>query len=222
MTRTQIALAFSALLLAACAGSANLNAADGTGEGQGVPPAAFQGMAMDGAHGVAVFAGGCFWCVESAFDDLKGVLSAESGYTGAAEQNPSYYQVAAGKTGHAEAVRVVFDPEKISYKQLVDVFWHNIDPFQAEAQFCDEGTQYRSELFVSGKKQRAIAETSLNAVEERFKRKVVTKITEAGTFWTAEEYHQDFHKKNPVRYLSYRMGCGRDRRLLAIWGTKGH
>jgi peptide-methionine (S)-S-oxide reductase len=179
-------------------------------------------MAMDGGHGVAVFAGGCFWCVESAFDDLTGVISAESGYIGGPEQSPTYYQVAAGKTGHAEAVRVLFDPAKVSYQQLVDVFWHNIDPFQANAQFCDEGSQYRSELFVSGEQQRAIAETSLNAVEKRFKREVVTKITEAGVFWTAEENHQDFHKKNPVHYLSYRMGCGRDRRLLEIWGKKGH
>jgi len=222
MNRTQLPLALSALLLAACAGSTTSNAADASEQAQAASPASFPGMAMDGAQGVAVFAGGCFWCVESAFDELKGVISAESGYIGGPEQNPTYYQVAGGKTGHAEAVRVLFDPAKVSYQQLVDVFWHNIDPFQANAQFCDTGPQYRSELFFSGEKQRDIAEKSRNAVEKRFKRKVVTKLTEAGVFWTAEEYHQDFHKKNPVRYLSYRMGCGRDRRLLELWGTKGH
>ena len=222
MTRTRISLALGALLLAACAGSADLNAADPASNAQAAPTSGFPAMAMQGERGVAVFAGGCFWCVESAFDDLDGVLSAESGYTGAAKKNPGYYEVAAGKTGHAEAVRVVFDPTKISYAKLVEVFWHNIDPFQANAQFCDTGSQYRSELFFSGEQQRAIAEKSLQTVQKRFEREVVTKITEADTFWLAEEYHQDFHRKNPARYFSYRLGCGRDKRLREIWGVSQH
>ncbi len=222
MTRTRLSLALGALLLAACAGSTDLNAADASSSAKDAPTAGLPAMAMDGDRGVAVFAGGCFWCVESAFDDLDGVFSAESGYTGAAQKNPGYYEVAAGKTGHAEAVRVLFDPAKISYEKLVDVFWHNIDPFQADAQFCDTGSQYRSELYFSGEQQRSIAEKSLQAVQKRFDRPVVTKITEASTFWLAEEYHQDFHRKNPARYFSYRLGCGRDKRLRAIWGSSKH
>ena len=222
MNHTRLSLALGALLLAACAGSADLNAADAAGSAEKASRSGLPATAMEGSRGVAVFAGGCFWCVESAYDDLEGVISAESGYTGAPTPNPSYYEVAAGKTGHAEAVRVVFDPTKISYEKLVDVFWHNIDPFQADAQFCDTGSQYRSELYVSGEQQRAVAEKSLKTVQKRFDQPVVTKITEASTFWVAEEYHQDFHRKNPARYFSYRLGCGRDKRLRQIWGVSKH
>jgi peptide-methionine (S)-S-oxide reductase len=222
MTRTRIPLALGALLLAACAGSTDLNAADAKSNAQTAPTSGLPATAIEGERGVAVFAGGCFWCVESAFDELDGVFSAESGYTGAAKKNPGYNEVAAGKTGHAEAVRVVFDPAKISYEKLVEIFWHNIDPFQANAQFCDSGSQYRSELFFSGEQQRAVAEKSLQAIQKQFDRPVVTKITEAGTFWLAEEYHQDFHRKNPARYFSYRLGCGRDKRLREIWGVSPH
>ncbi len=222
MSRTRVSIALGALLLAACAGSTDLNAADATSNAQAAPTSGFPAMAMQAERGVAVFAGGCFWCVESAFDDLDGVFSAESGYTGAATKNPGYYEVAAGKTGHAEAVRVVFDPAKISYEKLVDIFWHNIDPFQANAQFCDTGSQYRSELFFSGEQQRAIAEKSLQAVQKRFDQPVATRITAASTFWLAEEYHQDFRRKNPARYFSYRLGCGRDKRLREIWDVSQH
>ena len=220
MPRVHTMLILCALLLAACASSSELNAADAATTAQSEPPAGLAPTAVDGERGVAVFAGGCFWCVESAFDDLDGVLSAESGYTGAPQLNPGYYEVAAGKTGHAEAVRVVFDPTKITYEKLVDIFWHNIDPFQVDAQFCDSGTQYRAEMFVSGERQRAIATKSLLAVEKHFGRKVVTKITDATTFWRAEEYHQDFHRKKPAHYFSYRLGCGRDKRLKELWQPK--
>jgi len=223
MSRYRPLLVLLALLVAACAGSTELSAAPESEPAQMLAPAeGIPAAARDGEKGVAVFAGGCFWCVESAFDDLEGVHSAVSGYTGGKEENPGYYEVAGGKTGHAEAVRVVFDPTKVSYAKLLQVFWHNVDPFQANGQFCDHGGQYRSEVFVAGAEQRSLAEKTRDEVASRFGRKVITQVTEGSVFWTAEEYHQDFHRKNPVRYLSYRSGCGRDRRLRALWGTKGH
>jgi peptide-methionine (S)-S-oxide reductase len=168
----------------------------------------------------AIFAGGCFWCEETAFEGLPGVLSVTSGYTGGQVKNPTYEQVSSGVTGHAESVEVAYDPGKTSYERLLEVFWHNVDPFQRDGQFCDHGTQYRSAIFYKDESQRKAAEESKRKLEEqpRFKGKIVTVIVPASTFYPAEEYHQDFYKKDPVRYQSYRRGCGRDARLKEIWG----
>ncbi|HEX7252854.1 MAG TPA: peptide-methionine (S)-S-oxide reductase MsrA [Thermoanaerobaculia bacterium] len=172
------------------------------------------------AQETAIFAGGCFWCEETAFVGVPGVISVTSGYTGGQTKNPTYEQVSAGVTGHAESVQVVFDPAKISYAQLLDVFWHNVDPTQKGGQFCDHGTQYRSAIFYKDENQRKTAEESKRKLEEqpRFKGQIVTEITAATAFYPAEEYHQQFYKKNPVRYHEYRLGCGRDARLKQIWG----
>jgi methionine-S-sulfoxide reductase len=168
----------------------------------------------------AVFAGGCFWCEETAFEGLPGVFSVVSGYTGGQKENPTYEEVSSGSTGHAESVEVTYDPSQITYEKLLEVFWHNVDPTQANGQFCDHGTQYRSAIFYKDEAQRKAAEESRRRVEEipRFKGKVVTQIVAASMFYPAEEYHQDFWKKSPVRYQSYRQGCGRDARLKELWG----
>lgn len=172
------------------------------------------------ATDTAVFAGGCFWCVESDFDTLPGVISTTSGYTGGHVANPSYEQVSGKHTGHAEAVEVVFDPQKISYAQLVEFFWRSIDPTTKDRQFCDAGSPYRSEIFVRGTEQRAVAEASLAALEKSkpFEAPIVTEITDAGEFYAAEDYHQDYYRKNPLRYSYYRYGCGRDARVKELWG----
>ena len=171
---------------------------------------------------IGTFAGGCFWCVETAFEGLPGVLSVTSGFTGGRKQNPTYDEVSRGGTGHAEAVEIVFDPARITYERLLEVFWHNIDPLTAKAQFCDHGDQYRSAIFYHGEAQKKAAEASKQAIEGsgRFKQKIVTEIVPASTFYPAEEYHQDFYKKEPQRYASYRLGCGRDRRLKELWGDE--
>jgi peptide-methionine (S)-S-oxide reductase len=166
----------------------------------------------------ATFAGGCFWCMEPPFDALDGVVSTTSGYTGGHTANPTYEQVSAGKTGHAEAVEIVYDPRKVTYARLLEVFWRNIDPLTANAQFCDVGSQYRAVIFVHDATQRRLAEASKDAVAQRLQKPIVTEITAASQFWPAEEYHQDYYKKNPIRYKFYRSSCGRDRRLEAIWG----
>ena len=166
----------------------------------------------------ATFAGGCFWCMEPPFDKLDGVLSTTSGYTGGHAANPTYEQVSAGRTGHAEAVEVVYDPAKVTYAQLLEVFWRNIDPLTANAQFCDVGSQYRAAIFVHDETQRRLAEESKRAVARTLGKDVVTEIVTASKFWPAEDYHQDFYKKNPIRYNLYRAGCGRDQRLEAVWG----
>jgi peptide-methionine (S)-S-oxide reductase len=168
----------------------------------------------------AIFAGGCFWCEETAFEGLPGVFSVVSGYTGGQKKNPTYEEVSSGSTGHAESVEVTYDPSQTTYEKLLEVFWHNVDPTQANGQFCDHGTQYRSAIFYKDEAQRKAAEESKRRVEEipRFKGKVVTQIVAASTFYPAEEYHQDFWKKSPVRYQSYRQGCGRDARLKELWG----
>ena len=166
----------------------------------------------------ATFAGGCFWCMEPPFDALDGVVSTTSGYTGGHTANPTYEQVSAGKTGHAEAVEIVYDPRKVTYARLLEVFWRNIDPLTANAQFCDTGSQYRAVIFVHDATQRRLAEASKDAVAQRLQKPIVTEITAASQFWPAEEYHQDYYKKNPIRYKFYRTSCGRDRRLEAIWG----
>ncbi len=168
----------------------------------------------------AVFAGGCFWCEETAFEGVPGVVAVISGYTGGQVPNPTYEQVSSGVTGHAESVQVIYDPSKIGYEKLLDIFWHNVDPFQANGQFCDHGNQYRSAIFFKDEGERKAAEASKARLESdaRFKGKIVTQIVPASTFYPAEEYHQDFYKKNPVRYHTYRTGCGRDARLKEIWG----
>lgn len=170
---------------------------------------------------VAVFAGGCFWCMQPPFDKLSGVISTEAGYTGGHTPQPTYRQVSAGGTGHAEAVRVTYDPRKVSYPTLLDVFWHNIDPVAVDRQFCDVGDQYRSAIFPIGVQQRREAEASLRAVQAdpRFSQAIATRIEPATTFYPAEEYHQAYYRKNPLRYKYYRYGCGRDRRLQQIWGS---
>ena len=178
-------------------------------------------LAAPPKRATAIFAGGCFWCEETAFEEVPGVVAVISGYTGGHVANPTYEQVSAGVTGHAESVQVVYDPDKISYEKLLDIFWHNVDPLQANAQFCDHGNQYRSAIFYRDPAQQKAAEASKAKLEEepRFKGKIVTEIVPATTFYRAEEYHQDFYKKNPVRYYSYRTGCGRDARLKELWGA---
>ena len=166
----------------------------------------------------ATFAGGCFWCMEPPFDKLDGVVSTTSGYTSGHTTAPTFEQVSAGRTGHAEAVEIVYDPGKVTYAQLLEVFWRNIDPLTANAQFCDVGSQYRAAIFVHDETQRRLAEESKRAVARTLGKDVVTEIVTASKFWPAEDYHQDFYKKNPIRYNLYRAGCGRDQRLEAIWG----
>jgi peptide-methionine (S)-S-oxide reductase len=169
---------------------------------------------------LAIFAGGCFWCVEADFDKVSGVISTTSGYTGGHTVNPTYEQVSHGGTGHAEAVEIVFDPAKVSYERLLDVFWHNIDPLAKNRQFCDHGDQYRSAIFYRDDKQRSLADASKLAAQARFTQPVVTEIVPAGPFYKAEEYHQDYYLKNPIRYKFYRFNCGRDARLAELWGKK--
>ena len=169
---------------------------------------------------VATFASGCFWCTESDFDKVRGVVSTTSGYTGGRVVNPTYRQVSSGETGHAEAVHVVFDPAVVSYEALLDHFWHNVDPFVAHRQFCDVGNQYRPEIFFHNEAQRAAAETSKAKIQKMFRQPIVVAITAAGPFYAAEDYHQDYYKKNSAQYRFYRYGCGRDRRLEEIWGSK--
>jgi len=173
----------------------------------------------------ATFAGGCFWCMEAPFDRLDGVVSVTSGYTGGQKKNPTYEQVSAGGTGHAEAVQVIYDPRKISYARLLEVFWHNIDPTVRDRQFCDSGNQYRSAIFYHGDEQRRAAIKSKDDLEKTkpFREPIVTEITAASEFYPAEEYHQHYYKKNPLRYKYYRNGCGRDKRLKELWGSAaGH
>ena len=169
---------------------------------------------------VATFAGGCFWCMEEAFEKLPGVASAVSGYIGGQAENPTYEEVSSGGTGHAEAIEVRYDPSRVSYRDLLHHFWRNVDPFTANAQFCDQGGQYRSAIFVHDGEQRRAAEESKEAVAKRFDRRVVTEIAAAGPFYEAEEYHQDYYSKNPLRYRFYKTGCGRARRLESIWGDQ--
>lgn len=167
----------------------------------------------------AIFSGGCFWCVEADFEKLPGVVKVVSGYTGGHVGNPTYEQVSAGGTGHAEAVRITYDPSKISYPQLLDYFWHNIDPTQKDRQFCDIGRQYRSSIFYLNEAQRQAAETSKAELEKSGRvNPIYTEIVAAGPFYPAEEYHQAFYKKNPIRYKIYRWNCGRDKRLEEVWG----
>ena len=170
----------------------------------------------------ATFAGGCFWCVEADFDKVPGVLSTTSGYIGGTVANPTYQQVSGKGTGHAEAVEIVFDPTKVSYAQLVEKFWRTIDPTTKDRQFCDAGSPYRTAIFTHDAAQAAAVQASLAALEKSkpFKEPIVTQIVPAGPFYAAEDYHQDYYKKNPVRYNYYRTSCGRDARLEQLWGKK--
>jgi peptide-methionine (S)-S-oxide reductase len=170
----------------------------------------------------ATFAGGCFWCMEGPFDRVEGVVSTTSGYTGGKRPDPSYEAVSSGGTGHMESVEIVYDPRKVTYEKLLDVYWRNIDPTDPTGQFCDKGTQYRSAIFYHDDRQKRAAEESKRAVEQSKRLPaglpVVTAILPAGDFWPAEDYHQDYYEKNPIRYRFYRHGCGRDARLEELWG----
>ncbi len=176
------------------------------------------GHAADQAK--AVFAGGCFWCMEEAFEKVEGVVSVTSGYMGGKKTNPTYEEVSAGGTGHAESVEVVYDPGKVSYQKLLDHFWKNVDPLTPNAQFCDHGTQYRSAIFYGNEQEKRQAEASKQAIEQsrRFHEPIVTEIMMAAKFYSAEDYHQDFYKKNPIRYKFYKYNCGRAQRLEMLWG----
>ena len=204
LTLRNVLLALSAsLLLAATAANA-----------QTAKPAAGAATAK------AIFAGGCFWCMEHPFDVLPGVVSTTSGYIGGQKKNPTYEEVSSGRTGHTEAVQVVYDPKKVTYEKLLDVFWHNIDPTVKDQQFCDHGSQYRSGIFYTDDEQKRLAEASKAALDRNkpFSAAIVTEITRASEFYPAEDYHQDFYLKNPLRYKYYRSGCGRDARLKQLWG----
>ncbi len=174
-----------------------------------------------GETAVATFAGGCFWCMEHPYDELEGVLSTTVGYTGGHTKNPTYREVSAGGTGHTEAVQVVYDPHKVSYEKLLEVFWRNIDPFDKGGQFCDRGSQYRAGIFYHDETQKRLAEESKRELDEskRFQQPIVTEIVSASEFTLAEDYHQDYYRKSPIRYKVYRWGCGRDQRLAEVWGA---
>jgi peptide-methionine (S)-S-oxide reductase len=186
---------------------------------------AAEGAQLKASTAKATFAGGCFWCMEPPFDALPGVISTTSGYTGGTKTNPSYEQVSAGGTGHAEAVEVLYDPAKISYEKLLEVFWHSVDPTIRNRQFCDDGSQYRTAIFVHDENQKRLAEQSKEALGKTkpFAAPIVTEITTASAFYPAEDYHQDYYQKNPIRYKFYRFNCGRDDRLKELWGkSAGH
>lgn len=210
------ALVASALLAWACGGA----------EGSGTPTSGQDGATDAPAPrdtAVATFAGGCFWCMEPPFDELDGVLSTTSGYTGGRLENPTYDQVSSGETGHLEAVRIEYDPERIGYDALLHVFWRNVDPTDAGGQFCDRGSQYLTAIFYHTEEQKRAAEASRRELETsgRLPAPVVTEVVPAGDFYRAEDYHQDYYREHPIRYKFYRTTCGRDRRLRQLWGEVG-
>jgi len=171
---------------------------------------------------IAIFAGGCFWCMQSEFSDTPGVISVTSGYTGGTVKNPTYEQVSSGATGHAESIQVVYDPTKVSYDKLLVIYWGNIDPTDEGGQFADRGTQYRTVIFYTSEEQKNLAEASKKHVEEKLKKPIYTEITKASEFYPAEDYHQDYAKKNPVHYNAYKYGSGRVSGLKEIWGSDNH
>lgn len=177
------------------------------------------GAAFAAEPAEAVFAGGCFWSVEKRFDEVPGVLETTSGFSGGTLENPSYRQVVQGRTGHLEAVRVRYDPNRVSYEGLLDAFWRSIDPTDDEGQFCDKGPHYRTAVFVAGGQERAAAETSKQSVAAELGQAVATEIRPAAAFYAAEDEHQDFHIRNPAHYEAYRIGCGRDAALARVWGA---
>lgn len=189
--------------------------------GADVATATVSAEAPPAGQATAIFAGGCFWCEEAAYMDLPGVVSVTSGYTGGQKKNPTYEEVSTGTTGHAESIQVIYDPSKVSYTKLLELFWHNVDPLDAGGQFCDRGSQYRSGIYYTTEDQHREAEASKAALEKdpRFAGKIVTPILPASTFYRAEEHHQGFCKKEPVHYGLYRKGCGRDARLKELWGA---
>lgn len=174
------------------------------------------------SHETAIFAGGCFWCMEPPFDKIDGVFSTISGYTSGHKKDPTYREVSSGGTGHTEALEIVYNPEKVTYSQLLEVFWKNIDPVAVDRQFCDAGSQYRSGIYYKNKDQEVAARESLQKLKQSktFNKEIATEIVAASTFYPAEDYHQDYYKKNPLRYKYYRYSCGRDKRLTEIWGEK--
>ena len=177
-------------------------------------------MTGDVTEGKATFASGCFWCTESDFEKVPGVLSAVSGYIGGKNDNPTYREVSGGKTGHIEAVEIIYDTSRVSYAELLEVFWKNVDPTVEDQQFCDKGAPYQSHIFYHGEEQKKLADASKAKVikTKTFPEKILTPITAASTFWPAENYHQDYYKKNSYRYRYYRFACGRDKRLEELWG----
>jgi peptide-methionine (S)-S-oxide reductase len=177
---------------------------------------------IDGAQTAkATFAGGCFWCMEEAFEPVEGVISVVSGYTGGQVENPTYEQVSAGGTGHTESIEVAYDPSKVTYTQLLEIFWENVDPTTPNAQFCDHGNQYRTAIFYHDETQKQLVEESKKKIEstKNFPESIVTEIAPASVFYPAEEYHQDFYSKNPIRYKYYKWNCGRAKRLEQLWGN---
>ena len=222
-------------LLTAAAASFLLTAFNVSAQAPAAKPAAKPAAAAPAAPATApsatakaIFAGGCFWCMEPPFDKLDGVFSTTSGYIGGPKRNPTYEEVSRGITGHTEAVEIAYDPKRITYKQLLEVFWKNIDPVVKDAQFCDHGPMYRSGIFWLDDEQKKLADESKAALTKGqafgsarpagFKGGVVTEVTKATQFWPAEEYHQDYYTKNPIRYTYYRNSCGRDARLKELWG----
>ncbi len=205
-----LAVIFSLLMLSGCA-EPRLSAAENDSNAT---------TADASKLATATFAGGCFWCMEKPFDKLDGVVATTSGYTDGDLINPSYKQVSAGTTGHTEAVQITYDPAKVSYAKLLDVFWHNIDPLTSDRQFCDGGNQYRSGIYYHDEQQRQLAEQTKAEVAEKFGQSIATELDAASEFYSAEEYHQDYYKKNPIRYKYYRSGCGRDKRLKELWGDQ--
>jgi len=206
------------LLLGIACSPAGGQGAAGVSSNQGAAATAAKPAAPAAPHrAIATFAMGCFWCAEDAFEGHQGVVSVVSGYTGGKEKNPTYEEVSAHRTGHFESIEVTYDPAKVSYEQLLDVFWHNVDPTDAGGQFCDQGPQYRSAIFVHGDEQRRAAEASKAAVAGKLG-KAATLILPAEAFYAAEGYHQDFAKNNPLRYRFYSTGCGRAARLRQVWG----
>jgi len=179
-------------------------------------------LAEEAAIAQATFAGGCFWCMEKPFDELPGVIDTTSGYTGGTVENPNYSQVSAGGTGHVESVQITYDPQRVSYDRLLEVFWHNVDPVDDKGQFCDKGSQYRSVIFYHDAAQQQAAKASKQslATSGRFDQAIATDIRAASTFYPAEDYHQNYYKTHPVRYKIYRFGCGRDQRLSQVWGEE--
>ena len=183
-------------------------------------PAGAQESSPSTGTSTAIFAGGCFWCMEPPYDEIDGVISTISGYSGGHKKNPTYKQVSTGRTGHTEVVQITFDPNRVSYKKLLDIFWRNIDPTTDKGQFCDRGSQYRPAIFYMDEEQQETALASLQEIEQvkTFAAPIKVEISKAGEFYPAEEYHQDYYRKNPIRYKYYRYGCGRDKRLEQLWG----
>lgn len=206
-----LAALFAFTLMAACTAS---------GSTPGPTAASAPALTAEARAGLAtaVFAGGCFWCMEKPFDELPGVVATISGYTGGTLERPTYRDVTAGRTGHYEAVEVVYDPTRITYDRLLEVYWRQVDPFDGGGQFCDRGDSYRPAIFVGSETERAAAEAARAGLATRFSQPIAVEILPKATFWAAEDYHQDYYLKNPARYSFYRSGCGRDNRLRAVWG----